>query len=86
MTATTPQTNDYLAKQNPHPRDAHIHFDEGPHKYTIDGINGVTADTEFTSVTTFVHQHFEHFDAKKVIERMMRNQKKWNDPVANAKY
>ena len=86
MTATTPQTNDYLAKQNPHPRDAHIHFDEGPHKYTIDGINGVTADTEFTSVTTFIHQHFEHFDAKKVIEGMMRNQKKWNDPVANAKY
>ncbi len=79
-------TNDYLAKQNPHPRDAHIHFDEGPHKYTIDGINGVTADTEFTSVTTFIHQHFEHFDAKKVIEGMMRNQKKWNDPVANAKY
>jgi len=78
--------NDYLAKQNPHPRDAHIHFDEGPHKYTIDGINGVTADTEFTSVTTFIHQHFEHFDAKKVIEGMMRNQKKWNDPVANAKY
>jgi hypothetical protein len=79
-------TNDYLAKQNPHPRDAHIHFDEGPHKYTIDGINGVTADTEFTSVTTFIHQHFEHFDAKKVIAAMMRNQKKWNDPIANAKY
>ena len=78
--------NDYLAKQNPHPRDAHIHFDEGPHKYTIDGINGVTADTEFTSVTTFIHQHFEHFDAKKVIAGMMHNQKKWNDPVANAKY
>ena len=79
-------TNDYLAKQNPHPRDAHIHFDEGPHKYTIEGINGVTADTEFTSVTTFIHQHFEHFDAKKVIAGMMRNQKKWNDPIANAKY
>jgi hypothetical protein len=84
--APTAAANDYLAKQNPHPRDAHIHFDEGPHKYTIDGINGVTADTEFTSVTTFIHQHFEHFDAKKVIAGMMRNQKKWNDPVANAKY
>jgi hypothetical protein len=82
----TTTANDYLAKQNPHPRDAYIHFDEGPHKYTIDGINGVTADTEFTSVTTFIHQHFEHFDAKKVIAAMMRNQKKWNDPVANAKY
>jgi hypothetical protein len=84
--AAAAAANDYLAKQNPHPRDAHIHFDEGPHKYTIDGINGVTADTEFTSVTTFIHQHFEHFDAKKVIAGMMHNQKKWNDPVANAKY
>ena len=82
----TSASNDYLSKKNPHPRDAHIHFDEGPHKYTIDGINGVTADTAFTSVTTLVHQHFEHFDAKKVITAMMRNQKKWNDPVANAKY
>ena len=77
---------DYLSKKNPHTRDAHIHFDEGPHKYTIDGVNGVTADTVFTSVTTLVHQHFEHFDAKKIITAMMRNQKKWNDPVANAKY
>ena len=84
--SATPQTNDYLSKKNPHPRDAHIHFDEGPHKYTIDGINGVTADTAFTSVTTLVHQHFEHFDAKKIIAAMMRNQKKWNDPIANAKY
>ena len=76
----------YLASKNPHPRDAYIHFDEGPHKYTIQGINGVTAETEFTSVTTSVHQHFEHFDAKKVIAAMMRNKTKWNDPIANAKY
>ena len=75
-----------LGGRNPHPRDAHIHFEEGPHKYTIQGINGVTPDTEFTSVTTLVHQHFEHFNAKEVIAAMMRNQKKWNDPVANAKY
>ena len=26
-----------LAKQNPHERDAHISFEEGPHIYTIDG-------------------------------------------------
>jgi len=71
----------YLATQNPHPRDARIHFDEGPHTYTIQGIDG-----EFTSVTTWVHQHFEHFDAKKVIAAMMRNTKKWNDPIANTKY
>jgi hypothetical protein len=76
----------YLASKNPHSRDSHIHFDEGPHTYTIQGINGVTKDTKFTSVTTWVHEHFEHFDAKKVIAAMMRNTKKWNDPVANAKY
>lgn len=76
----------FLSTKNPHPRDAHIHFDEGPHKYTIQGINGITAETEFTSVTTLIHQQFEHFDAKKVIAAMMRNEKKWNDPIANAKY
>ncbi len=76
----------YLARQNAHPRDQHIHFDEGPHKYTIQGVPNITPETEFTSVTTWVHQHFEHFDAKKVIQGMMRNAKKWNDPVANAKY
>jgi hypothetical protein len=84
-TETIPTTT-YLATKNPHPRDAHIHFDEGPHKYTIQGINGITPETEFTSVTTSVHQHFEHFDAKKIIDAMMRNTKKWNDPIANAKY
>lgn len=89
MTSTATDATDaiaFLSTKNPHPRDAHIHFDEGPHKYTIQGINGVTAETEFTSVTTWIHQHFEHFDAKKVIAAMMRNEKKWNDPIANAKY
>ena len=82
----TPDATSYLARQNAHPRDQHIHFDEGPHKYTIQGVPNITPETEFTSVTTWVHQHFEHFDAKKVIQGMMRNAKKWNDPVANAKY
>ena len=86
MSSTQAKTTTYLAQQNPHPRDAHIHFDEGPHKYTIQDIKGITPETEFTSVTTWVHQHFEHFDAKKIIAGMMRNQKKWNDPIANAKY
>ena len=86
MTQPAPDTT-YLAGQNPHPRDSHIHFDEGPHKYTIQGVDGINPETdEFTSVTTLVHKHFEHFDAKKVIAAMMRNQKKWNDPIANAKY
>jgi hypothetical protein len=82
----TPDATSYLSTKNPHERDQHIHFDEGPHKYTIQGVPNITPETEFTSVTTWVHQHFEHFDAKKVIQGMMRNTKKWNDPVANAKY
>lgn len=86
MTTRAADITTYLATKNPHPRDAHIHFDEGPHTYTIQGMNGITKDTKFTSVTTWVHEHFENFDAKKVIAAMMRNQKKWNDPVANAKY
>jgi len=56
---------DYLEKQNPHPRDARISFDEGPHIYTIDG------DDSFTSVTTWNHQHFREFDADAVITKMM---------------
>jgi hypothetical protein len=82
----TTTTTTHLANKNPHPRDTHIHFDEGPHKYTIQGINGVTAETEFTSVTTLVHDQYERFNAKDVIAGMMRNKKKWNDPVANHKY
>jgi hypothetical protein len=85
-TPPPPPPPSYLARQNAHPRDQHIHFDEGPHKYTIQDVPTITPETEFTSVTTWVHKHFEHFDAKKVIEGMMRNQKKWNDPIANAKY
>lgn len=86
MQHTDTDNTTHLARQNPHPRDQHIHFDEGPHTYTIEGVPGITPETEFTSVTTWVHKHFEHFDAKKIIAAMMRNQKKWNDPIANAKY
>tara|TARA_B100001250_G_C19355387_1_gene595205 strand:- start:47 stop:376 length:330 start_codon:yes stop_codon:yes gene_type:complete len=56
---------DYLEKKNPHERDTHITFDEGPHIYTIDG------DSDFMSVTTWNHSHFEHFDADKIIQKMM---------------
>jgi hypothetical protein len=72
----------YLAKKNPHPRDTRIVFDEGPHTYTIKG----EEDKQYTSVTTWVHSYFKKFDAKKVIEAMMRNKRKWEDPIANEKY
>lgn len=61
---------DYLQKINPHERDNHIVFDEPTHVYTVDG------DSNYTSVTTFNHSHFEHFDADKIINNMMKS-KKW---------
>ena len=56
-----------LSIKNQHPRDLEITFDEGPHIYTING------DSSYTSVTTFNHSHFEHFDADKIIDNMMKN-------------
>jgi hypothetical protein len=55
----------YLAEKNRHPRDEFIVFDEGPHIYTVHGQLG------YTSVTTWVHQHFSHFDADAVIQKMV---------------
>jgi ATP-dependent exoDNAse (exonuclease V) beta subunit len=74
-------TLEYLAKKNPHPRDELITFDEGPHIYTIfkteaDKNNNVNGTTKFTSVTTWNHSHFDHFDADKIIQNMM-NSKNW---------
>ena len=63
---------DYLAKVNLHERDNHVTFDEGPHIYTVDG------DDSFTSVTTWNHSHFEHFDADKIIDNMMKG-KNWKE-------
>ncbi len=60
----------YLAKAHPHARDKNILFEEGPHIYTIDG------DSDYTSVTKWVHSHFPHFDPDKVIEKMMAS-KRW---------
>lgn len=59
----------YLATQNPHERDSHITFDEGPHKYYIDG------DDNYMSVTTSIHKHFAPFDADTIIARMMASRK-----------
>lgn len=64
----------YLAQKNPHPRDQHIEFDEGPHIYTVYGKTG------YTSVTTFIHQQFSHFDADGIIDGMIRRGK-LNDPT-----
>jgi len=64
----------YLATINAHPRDEFITFEEGPHIYTVCGERGT-----YTSVTTFNHSHFSHFDADAIIDNMLRG-KKMKDP------
>jgi len=68
----------YLATINAHPRDEFITFEEGPHIYTVCGERGT-----YTSVTTFNHSHFSHFDADAIIDNMLRG-RKMRDP--NYKY
>lgn len=65
----------YLSNVNKHERDDYIEFDEGPHIYTI-SLPGTEPTTGYTSVTTWVHNNFEKFDADLIIERMM-NSPKW---------
>jgi ATP-dependent exoDNAse (exonuclease V) beta subunit len=54
-----------LALTNPHVRDACIEFDPEPHVYTVHG------DSGYTSVTTWLHSHFEGFDAEAVASRIV---------------
>jgi len=56
---------------NPHPRDALIEFDAGPHKYTCAG------EANYTSVTKWNHSHFKQFDADAIITKMMANERTW---------
>jgi ATP-dependent exoDNAse (exonuclease V) beta subunit len=62
-----------LSKRNEHSRDKNLHFDEPTHKYTI----LTDKESNYTSVTTWNHQHFPHFNADLVIKKMM-NGKNWN--------
>ena len=63
-----------LALENAHPRDVNISFEEGPHIYTVMGERGT-----YTSVTTWVHQQFPHFDQDAIIAKILAN-KKMADP------
>jgi len=75
MTSSTFSPPDYLYKLNSHPRDAFISFEEGPHIYTVNGERGT-----YTSVTTWNHSHFPHFDSVKILENIM-NGKKMSNPT-----
>ena len=57
--------------KNKHERDAFISFEAGPHLYTIKGLEA----SAFTSVTTWNHSHFSHFDADAIITQMMKGAK-----------
>jgi hypothetical protein len=62
-----------LAQLNAHPRDVNIKFTEEGHKYSI----LTDLNTDYISVTTFVHDQFEKFDTDGIIKKMM-NGRKWN--------
>lgn len=66
--------NPVLSIRHSHPRDKHIQFFEKGHKYIVD----LEPDKKYTSVTTWIHEHFEKFDSDKVIQKMMTG-KKWKE-------
>lgn len=73
MNSTITPLYPILCVRNAHPRDKNIHFEEEGHKYTISNAStgNASSSTGYTSVTTWVHSHFPHFDADLIITRMM---------------
>jgi hypothetical protein len=63
-----------LQKTNAHWRDQNIQFFEEGHKYTI----RTDPESKYTSVTTWNHSHFPHFDADDIIKKMMKG-KGWKE-------
>lgn len=62
-----PVLHNILSIKHAHPRDEHIKFFEEGHKYIVD----IEPNVKYTSVTTWVHEHFEKFDSDKIITKMM---------------
>ena len=65
-----------LAQATPHPAESRITFDEPTHKYSVQ-FNMVFETDNITSVSQFIHEYFEHFDADAVIQTMI-NRANWN--------
>ena len=63
-----------LAEKNKHPRDERIKFFDEGHIYNVDG------ETDYTSVTTFIHHYFKTFDAQKVLSKMTKSRQKSDSP------
>jgi hypothetical protein len=66
-------STNYLEIKNRHERDNQIIFNEENHKYTI----LCDRESDYISVTTWLHEHFEKFDSDLIIDNMM-NSKNWN--------
>lgn len=74
---------DYLEKQYKFERENRVVFDdsldestgERLHDYYIDGNKD-----DIVSVTTLIHRQFSHFDAEKVVNKIIRNRKHRTDP------
>lgn len=62
-----------LSVENLHELDQNILFYEENHQYKII----IDPDNNYTSVTTWIHSHFDKFDADKIIDKMMKA-KTWN--------
>ena len=62
-----------LSVENSHELDKNILFYEENHQYEII----IDPDSDYTSVTTWIHSNFEKFDADKIIDKMMKA-KTWN--------
>ena len=58
-----------LSIQNKHERDSNIIFEESTHKYTI----LTDLESNYTSTTTWVHSHFQKFDADNIIKKMRKS-------------
>ena len=74
MQHSKPILTNVLTNRNKHPRDSNIQFFEEGHKYVIK----TEPDAKYTSVTTWNHSHFPHFDADNVISNMM-NGRNWKE-------
>jgi hypothetical protein len=74
MLNSKPTLTNVLSNRNRHPRDNNIQFFEEGHKYVIKP----DPDTKYTSVTTWNHSHFPHFDADAVITNMMKG-RNWKE-------
>jgi ATP-dependent exoDNAse (exonuclease V) beta subunit len=74
MQSIKPELTNVLANRNRHSRDINIQFFEEGHKYQIK----TDPNTKYTSVTTWNHSHFPHFDADSVITNMMKG-RNWKE-------